>query len=107
MSFIGYSLMIVAYAILVYEKMGLAIVILVIVASVIVFRYLKKHQPEQGGKNQSIGNGVDADNASFKDIEQESMIDGSSGIKQSVGNGAKAKGNITYKNIKQKIERKD
>ncbi|MBF0606071.1 MAG: hypothetical protein HQL61_00790 [Magnetococcales bacterium] len=114
MSFIAYSLMIVAYVLFIYDKKGFSVTMIIFAVIVIGVNYWsKKHKPEQSGDSQpkqsgniqSVGDGVKGNNVSLTDIVQEATTDGSSDITQSVGNGAEANGDIAFKNIEQNIDR--
>lgn len=81
--YIGYSLMIVAYTILLIENLnviaGLFISISTIILVLIIMKYVSKYNKQNDHERN------------------ESII-------QSVGNNAKAKGNLTFKDINQKVE---
>lgn len=105
---IGYSLMIVAYILLIFEKKGFAITVFIIAAILIatVF-FIKKQSQHKGDKNsivkkQSIGNDAEGEDIIYEDLEQSgSSIDS---LEQKIGDRAKAKKKLEFRKVRQNDE---
>ncbi|KJU83633.1 membrane protein [Candidatus Magnetobacterium bavaricum] len=117
MSYIAYSLMIVAYVLFIYDKKGFSVTMIIFAVIVIGVNYwLKKHQPEQSGDSlseqgtdsqpngQLVENEIVSDNVSVKNIAQELKTDGKPVINNTVRNRIKAKGDVSIETIDQKIK---
>ncbi len=80
--YVGYSLMIVAYTILIIKNLELKVGLIVIISTIIagiILKYLVINKKKN-------------------DFEQKKSIS------QSIGNGATAKGNISFKGITQNVD---
>ncbi len=101
MQYIGYSLMIVAYSLFIFEKKGFAITALIIATILIATNIFIKKQSRHNIDKQSIGDKAKGKNISFENINQQSTSQIDTDVEQSVGNSAKAKEHLTFKNVKQ------
>jgi len=81
--YIGYSLMIVAYTIFLIKNLNFIAGLIISISTIIFVLIIMKYVPKYNKQN---------------DHERNKLI------VQSVGNNAKVKGNLTFKDIKQRVD---